>query len=105
MRYDDLVTQISIGFTALCALAFVFVYWRLAPWRSSRVGREIMYFRMSMAVVLLYSVVIHFVPGGVGPVLVTIRSIGVAVVGVFLLRQVRMVYVGQKGRQKDDPRR
>lgn len=101
---DQWVTVITSGFTSVCALVFCAVYILIAPWRQTELGREVLVFRLVLGLLLLYSVVISFVPEEYQFWPRMGRGAGVAFVGVLLLRQlhilVRNQINGKKGRQK-----
>lgn len=81
--------------SALCtlgALFFVTLYSKYAPWRNNEVGRQVMYLVFTIAAVLLYSVVVSFVPKHYLDWFRIGRGIGVAFVGWWLMRLGLMVW-------------
>lgn len=91
------VVLIVIGvlvFTALSGMAFIAVYATVAPWRSTAVGRQVMFLCGSMTAVILMNLIgILF---GDSLEFLMARTAGVALIGILLARQAWMVYATQK---------
>ena len=89
------VGLLTSAFAGVCALAFCIVYAIIAPWRQTELGREVMLFRLILGLLLVYAVMIPFLPGDWQFWLRIIRGAGVSLVGLLLIRQTHILVRNQ----------
>lgn len=102
MSLAQLLNTLMSGLLAVCAAAFVVVYHRYAPWRTTTFGRYFMLLTVAIAAFPLYTVLLTVWP--VGPTAAVLRVIRVALQGALVVAIVRLaVLVVQEQRRGGKP--
>lgn len=92
MGWAQLVNVMSSGLVVLCAVRFMFVYNKAAPWRASGLGRVVMAIAGAVACFGLYTVLITWFPSGIpASVLRVGRTVLQVLTAGLFLQQTRLL--------------
>ncbi|MGW4493728.1 putative phage holin [Streptomyces sp. NPDC004376] len=98
MNLGQWINTAVSGLVALCALAFIINYHRLAPWRGSGVGWYVMAFAATIGLLATYTVVITAIgiDGTAATVLRIIRACLLLTVASLLIQATRTMRRAQQ---------
>lgn len=104
MDWAQMANLAASALVFVTCTAFVVVYHRLAPWRESRLGRNMMFGTSAFGLLALYTVLITIWPSGeTAAVLRTVRTALLVVLAVQIAQRIRMVVEAQRVKPPPPP--
>ena len=97
MNWSQIANLTASGLVTLCCARFAVVYHRHAPWRSTRVGRHLMTFTITIGGLCLYTVLVTIWPVGcAATVLRSARTLLLLFIAVLVIQRTHMVLAAQR---------